>query len=76
MEKPHEDNLLSIQEMNTLQKSRGSNRVSFAGMYFLYMLYSSWNEARDGKPPCIKSKTDTMPRKTDMKKNVTGTIGK
>lgn len=51
----------SIQSVATLQKSLGSSRASFAGMYFLYMLYNSWNEARDGKPPCIKSKTDTMP---------------
>lgn len=45
----------------TLQKSRGSRRVSLGGMYFWYMLYSSWKGALDGKPPCIRSSTDTMP---------------
>lgn len=45
----------------TLQKSRGFSRVSFSGMYCLYMLYSSWKGALEGKPPCIRSNTDTIP---------------
>lgn len=53
-----------------MQKSLGSSRANFSGKYFLYILYSSWNEAREGKPPCIKSRTDTIPWFTETQKLV------
>ncbi|TNN56850.1 hypothetical protein EYF80_032946 [Liparis tanakae] len=43
----------AVRRAPTLQKRRGSRR-------------SSWNGARDGKPPCIRSSTDTMPEENTV----------
>lgn len=52
---------LKHDQIPTLQKSLGSRRTSSGGIYCLYMLYRSENCVRDGKPPCIRSSTVTIP---------------